>query len=177
MSYLDRVGIYYDKDIDYAEIIFKKVSSYGEDISPGIVVFKSEESDEIVGYAFAKASTEVFEYKEIPTKWKVAFLLKATRERTGYTQEQVIKKLFHVSGRQYQRAEAGENISLDVLDEIRAVLPEADFSKLLISKWACHSMVGTMVLGITDVVRQKKESHIKISLTKSGLIKGMLLLI
>jgi hypothetical protein len=128
--------IYYDKEIDYAEIFFKKVSNYGEDISPGIVVFKSEDSDEIVGYAFAKASTDVFDFKDIPTKLKVAFLLKATRERSGYTQEQVIKKLIHVSGRQYQRAEAGENISLDALDEIRSALPEADFSKVFKSKTA-----------------------------------------
>lgn len=130
------MNIYYDKDIDYAEIFFKKVSNYGEDISPGIVVFKSENSDEIVGYAFAKASTDVFDFKDIPTKLKVAFLLKATREHRGYTQEQVIKKLIHVSGRQYQRAEAGENISLDALDEIRSALPEADFSKVFKSKTA-----------------------------------------
>lgn len=130
------MNIYYDKDIDYAEIFYKKVANYGEDLSPGIVVFKSEESDEVVGYAFERASLDVFEFKDIPTKLKVAFLLKATRERSGYTQEQVIKKLIHVSGRQYQRAEAGENISLDALDEIRLALPEADFSKVFKNKTA-----------------------------------------
>lgn len=130
------MNIYYDKDIDYAEIFYKKVANYGEDLSPGIVVFKSEENDEVVGYAFERASLDVFEFKDIPTKLKVAFLLKATRERSGYTQEQVIKKLIHVSGRQYQRAEAGENISLDALDEIRLALPEADFSKVFKNKTA-----------------------------------------
>lgn len=130
------MNIYYDKDIDYVEIFYKKVANYGEDLSPGIVVFKSEEDDEVVGYAFERASLDVFEFKDIPTKLKVAFLLKATRERSGYTQEQVIKKLIHVSGRQYQRAEAGENISLDALDEIRLALPEADFSKVFKNKTA-----------------------------------------
>lgn len=130
------MNIYYDKDIDYAEIFYKKVANYGEDLSPGIVVFRSEDNDEIVGYAFERASLDVFEFKDIPTKLKVAFLLKATRERSGYTQEQVIKKLIHVSGRQYQRAEAGENISLDALDEIRLALPEADFSKVFKNKTA-----------------------------------------
>jgi len=34
------------------------------------------------------------------------------------------------SGSQYQRAEAGENISPDVLVDIRLALPEVDFSWL-----------------------------------------------
>ena len=124
------MNIYYDKDIDYAEIFFKKTASYGEDIGNNVVVFKSEENDEVVGYGFERASTSIFDFKSIPTRAKVAFLLKVTRETRGYTQEQVIKKLTGASGRQYQRAEAGENISLDVLDEIRMAMPEADFSKV-----------------------------------------------
>jgi hypothetical protein len=128
------MNIYYDKDIDYAEIFFKKSENYGEELGNGIGVFKSEDSNEIVGYSFEKALTTVFTFKDIPTRAKVAFLLKATRELGGYTQEQIIKKLEGASGRQYQRAEAGENISLDVLDEIQAAMPEADFSKVFHSK-------------------------------------------
>ncbi len=124
------MNIYYDKDIDYAEIFFKKCENYGEDIGNGVIVFKSEENGEVVGYGFESALTTVFNFKELPSKAKVAFLLKATRERNGYTQEQVIKRLDGTSGRQYQRAEAGENISLDVLDEIKEAMPEADFSKV-----------------------------------------------
>lgn len=126
--------IYYDKDTDYAEFFFQKIANYGEDISDGIIVFKSEETDEIVGYAFENASKTIFDFKDLPTKAKVAFVLKVTRELGGYTQEQVIKRLSGASGRQYQRAEAGENISLDVLDEIRVALPEADFSKVFSSE-------------------------------------------
>lgn len=128
------MNIYYDKDIDYAEIFFKKCENYGEDVGNGIILFKSEESDEVVGYGFDSALTRVFSFKDLPSRAKVAFLLKATRERNGYTQEQVIKKLDGASGRQYQRAEAGENISLDLLDEIKAAMPEADFSKVFNSK-------------------------------------------
>lgn len=124
------MNIYYDKDIDYAEIFFDKTANYGEDIADGIVVFKREDTDEIIGYGFENASKKVFDFKDIPTRAKVAFLLKATRELGGYTQEQVIKRLTGASGRQYQRAEAGENISLDVLDDIRSALPEADFSRV-----------------------------------------------
>ncbi|HPI39593.1 MAG TPA: hypothetical protein PLJ21_02240 [Pseudobdellovibrionaceae bacterium] len=124
------MNIYYDKDIDYAEIFFKKVNNYGEDIADGIVAFKDEENDEIVGYAFEEASSSVFSFKDIPTRAKVAFLLKMTREIHGFTQEQVTKKLDGVSGRQYQRAEAGDNVSLDVIDNIRIALPQADFSKV-----------------------------------------------
>lgn len=128
------MNIYYDKDVDYAEIFFKKAVNYGEDLGEGILAFKSEDNDEIVGYAFENASLRVFDFKELPTRAKVAFLLKATRETGGYTQEQIIKRLTGASGRQYQRAEAGENISLDVLDEIKAAMPEADFSKVFHSK-------------------------------------------
>lgn len=128
--------IYYDKDIDYAEIFFEKSENYGEDIAEGIVAFKSEENNSIIGYAFEKASSLVFESKDLPTRAKLAFLLKMTREVYGYTQEQVTKKLKDVSGRQYQRAEAGENVSLDIIDDIRAALPEADFSKIFIYKKA-----------------------------------------
>lgn len=124
------MNIYYDKDIDYAEIFFKKIENYGEDIAEGIIAFKSEDTDEIVGYAFEEASKTVFKFIDLQTRVKVAFLLKMTREIYGYTQEQVTKKLDGVSGRQYQRAEAGENISLDVIDDIREALPEADFSKV-----------------------------------------------
>ncbi len=124
------MNIYYDKEIDYAEIFFKKCENYGEDVGNGVVVFKNEDDDDVVGYGFESALTSVFNFQELPSRAKVAFLLKATRELNGYTQEQVIKRLEGASGRQYQRAEAGENISLDVLDQIKVAMPEADFSKV-----------------------------------------------
>ncbi len=124
------MNIYYDKDIDYAEIFFEKAENYGEDIAEGIVVFKNKNTHEVIGYAFEEASKAVFQFQDLSTKTKVAFLLKMTREIHGYTQEQITKKLDGISGRQYQRAEAGENISLDIIDYIRSALPEADFSKI-----------------------------------------------
>ena len=128
------MNIYYDKDIDYGEVFFKRTENYGEDVGSGVIVFKSEDNDEVVGYGFESASKAVFEFNELPTRAKVAFLLKITREGNGYTQEQIIKKLHKVSGRQYQRAEAGENITLDFIDEVRSALPEADFSKVFNTK-------------------------------------------
>lgn len=125
--------IYYDKDIDYAEIFYKKVANYAEDLSAGIMVFRSEDNDEIVGYSFENASVTVFNFEWLSSKEKVAFEIKRARENGGLTQEQVIKRLRGASGRQFQRAEAGENISLDVLDEIKLALPEADFSKVFTS--------------------------------------------
>ena len=42
--------IYYDEDGDYLEIfIGSSRPNYGEDISPGVTVFKDEETDEIIG--------------------------------------------------------------------------------------------------------------------------------
>lgn len=122
--------IYYDSDIDYAEIFYKNVSNYGEDAGAGVTVFRAESNDQIVGYAFENASESIFSFANLSSKEKVAFEIKRARESSGLTQEQVINKLQNVSGRQFQRAEAGENISLDVLDEIKEALPEADFSKV-----------------------------------------------
>jgi DNA-binding XRE family transcriptional regulator len=122
--------IYYDKEIDYAEIFFNSNLNYGEDVQPGIIVFKDEDSDKIVGYAFENASRSILNFEDLPIRFKIAFILKKTRESEGYTQEQIAEKLLNVSERQYQRAEAGENITLDVLDQIMKVMPSADFSKV-----------------------------------------------
>jgi hypothetical protein len=77
----EHVNIYYDKDIDYSEIFYKKVENYSEDIADSIIVFKSEENDEIFGCAFKDASAAVFKSHDLPARAKVAFLLKMTMEK------------------------------------------------------------------------------------------------
>ncbi|MCC7405535.1 MAG: hypothetical protein IT288_14145 [Bdellovibrionales bacterium] len=128
------MNIFYDVELDYAEIFFSRAPNYGDELMPGILAFKRESDNEVIGYAFDQASRSVFEFANLPTRAKVAFLLKFTREQKGYTQDDVIQQMSRGSGRQYQRAEAGENISLDFVDEIRRALPEADFSKVFRAK-------------------------------------------
>ena len=51
--------IYVDEDVDYVEVFFRQVKNYGVDIKKGVVQFRDEESDEVVGYAFENASKEI----------------------------------------------------------------------------------------------------------------------
>jgi len=45
-----QMKIYYDEEGDFLEIFIKKgVPNYGEEIAPGITVFKEEDTDEIIG--------------------------------------------------------------------------------------------------------------------------------
>ena len=45
-----KMKIYYDEEGDYLEIFVKKgIPNYGEDIAPGVTIFKDEETDEIIG--------------------------------------------------------------------------------------------------------------------------------
>ena len=44
-----KMKIYYDEEGDYLEIFVKKgIPNYGEDIAPGVTIFKDEETDEIL---------------------------------------------------------------------------------------------------------------------------------
>ena len=40
--------LFYDSDLDYLEIFFKRSPNYGEDLNRNITVFKSENKDEII---------------------------------------------------------------------------------------------------------------------------------
>lgn len=45
-----KLSIHYDEEGDYLEIFIKSPRpNYGEDVQPGITVFRDEETDEIIG--------------------------------------------------------------------------------------------------------------------------------
>ena len=61
--------IYYDEDGDYLEIfIGGPMPNYGEDISPGVTVFKDEKTDEIIGVGILNFRKKSKDLKDIELK-------------------------------------------------------------------------------------------------------------
>lgn len=126
------MNIFYDGDRDYAEIFFKKTENYGEELNKRVMVFKSERSDKVVGYAFEDASRSLFEEDFLTPSVKLAALLRILRSKEGLTQEQAAKKIGDITFRHYQRLESGEeNPTLETVASIMAAFPKADFSVIL----------------------------------------------
>ena len=51
--------IWFDKDIDYAELFFRSEPNYGVDLDERVTQFRSEKDDSVVGYGFFEASDSV----------------------------------------------------------------------------------------------------------------------
>jgi DNA-binding XRE family transcriptional regulator len=123
--------ITYDRDIDYMEIFFSKEANYGDELSEHVMEFKSEKTDKTIGYAFEAASKTVFQSDFLHLTTKLAALLKIVRTVEDLTQEEAAKRIGDITLRHYQRLEAGEDTTLDMLEKITAAFPEQDFSKML----------------------------------------------
>ena len=124
--------IYYDMDLDYAEVFFKKEANYGENLNDAVMAFKSEKSDKVIGYGFEDASRTLFENDLISPSVKLAALLKIVRAKKDLTQEQAAKKIGDITARHYQRLESGEeNPTLETIEKVMAAFPDADFSLIL----------------------------------------------
>ena len=58
--------IYYDEEGDYLEIfIGNSGPNYGEDISPGITIFKDEETEEVIGVGILNFREKAKNLKDI----------------------------------------------------------------------------------------------------------------
>jgi DNA-binding XRE family transcriptional regulator len=124
--------IFYDMDLDYAEVFFKNEANYGENLSDAVMAFKSEKSEKVVGYGFENASLTLFENDLISPSVKLAALLKIVRTKGDLTQEQAAKKIGDITLRHYQRLESGkENPTLETIENVMAAFPETDFSLIL----------------------------------------------
>ncbi|MNJ94847.1 helix-turn-helix protein [compost metagenome] len=124
------MNIAYDKDIDYMEIFFSKEENYGDPLGNAIMIFKSEKTDKVVGYAFENASSTVFESSFLHLTTKLAAMLKMIRICENLTQEETAKKIGDITLRHYQRLEAGQDTTLETLERITIAFPNQDFSKI-----------------------------------------------
>jgi DNA-binding XRE family transcriptional regulator len=126
------MNIFYDKDTDYAEVVFKKEENYGEELSSFVTVFKSEKNESIVGYGFEDASHTLFATEVLSSSLKLAALLKMIRAKENLTQEQASQHIAQITIRHYQRLEAGEdNPTLSTIESMMKAFPHYDFSQIL----------------------------------------------
>ena len=125
------MNIHYDKDLDYLEVFMKSVPNHEEPYKKikGVSLYKSERSDEVVGYSFENASKSVIGFSEFDTIEKLAVLLKLARLSKDWSQDEAAQKI-NVSLRHYQRLEAGQDTTLTQLNVIMKVFPETDFTSI-----------------------------------------------
>lgn len=122
--------IYYNVKTDYLEIMYTKTSTYGEIRKNGIIYFKSNNTDKIVGYGIEDASSRMDKILFFTPFEKLSIIIKMSRIKHGYTQIEVAKKM-GIKLLPYQRLESGtNNPTLKTLIKLKEVLPEIELSKV-----------------------------------------------
>ena len=122
--------LFYDPDISYLEIFFKKTPNYGIDLNSTIIEFRSELNDEIVGYGIHRPDKAIPSLTFIPPKVKIAVICFMRRKEKGLSEKEVAAKL-GMSYRTYQRIEEGQISKIDDLLKISKFISNLDFSQLL----------------------------------------------
>lgn len=122
--------LFYDQDLDYLEVFFKKTPNYGEDRKKGIIEFKSESSDKVVGYGFYNPSKNIMASTLLQPKNKIAIMCFIKRKTLGLSEKELSAKI-GMSYRTYQRIEEGSISKIDDLLKISQFIPELDLSKIL----------------------------------------------
>ena len=124
------IKLFYDQDIDYLEIFFKKAPNYGEDIKKGITVFKSETNDKVIGYGFYNPLKIIIRTPLLVPKIKIAILCYIQRKSLGLTEKELAAKI-GMSYRTYQRIEEGSISKIDDLIKISDFIADIDLTQLL----------------------------------------------
>ena len=125
------MSYYYDRDIDYLEVVESYSKSYGEPVNKCLVVFKAESDGSVLGFSLEEASSNMRELLRLPVKFRMAGLIYVLRKKENLSQVELQDKT-GVSRRTIQRIEKGElGISLENLTSIMQKFPQYDFSILL----------------------------------------------
>jgi DNA-binding XRE family transcriptional regulator len=126
-----KINIHYDAYLDYLEVFMKSVPNHEESYKKfkDVSLYKSERTNEIVGYSFENASKSLIAFQEFDPIEKLAVLLKMARLSKQWSQDEAAKKI-SVSLRHFQRLEAGQDTTLTQLQEIMRVFPETDFTSI-----------------------------------------------
>lgn len=121
--------LFYDQDLDYLEVFFKKTPNYGEDRKKSIIEFKSESNDKVVGYGFYNPLKNILT-STLQPKTKIAIMCFIKRKSLGLSEKELSAKI-GMSYRTYQRIEEGTISKIDDLLKISQFIPELDLSKIL----------------------------------------------
>lgn len=124
--------IYYDKDIDYVEIFFKKAENYLVPLTDNddIGEFRSNKDNSVVGYSIENFNTNFDSLGFLTPYQKLSIVIKKYRIQKGKTQQEMAKEM----GMQllpYQRLESGDNNpTLKTILKVKEIIPELDLNKI-----------------------------------------------
>ncbi len=122
--------LFYDHDLDYLEVFYKKAPNYGEDITKSVIEFKSETNDKVVGHGFYNPVKNIMTSSLLEPKTKIAIMCFIKRKTLGLSERDLAAKL-GMSYRTYQRIEEGSISKIDDLIKISQFISDLDISKLL----------------------------------------------
>ena len=124
--------IYYDKDLDYVEIFFKKTLNYlvpfknNEEIGE----FRSEKNDTVVGYSIENLSKNFDDLSFLTPAQRLSILIKKYRLKSGKTQQEVANEM-GIKLLPYQRLESGNNNpTLKTLLKVKEIFPDVKLDKI-----------------------------------------------
>lgn len=125
--------IYYDKDIDYVEIFFKKEGNYlvPSDHNQHIGFFHSDIDDTIIGYSIENLEKNFDDLDFLTPYQKLSIVIKKYRIQKGKTQQEIADEM-GIQLLPYQRLESGQNNpTLKTLLKVKKVFPEIKLDKLV----------------------------------------------
>jgi DNA-binding XRE family transcriptional regulator len=124
--------IYYDKDLDYVEIFFKKEKNYLSplDTNEQIGEFLSEKDNSVVGYSIEDLNKNFDELTFLTPYQKLSIIIKKYRIQKGKTQQEIADEM-GIKLLPYQRLESGENNpTLKTLLKVKKIFPEIKLDKI-----------------------------------------------
>ncbi len=126
------MNIYYDKDLDYAEVFFKKEDNYllPFEANEQIGEFRSSKDDSIIGYSIENLSKNFDSLDFLTPYQKLSIVIKKYRIQKGKTQQEVADEL-GMKLLPYQRLESGENNpTLKTILKVKEMFPEIDLNQI-----------------------------------------------
>ncbi len=129
--------LFYDQDIDYLEVFFQKTSNYGDETEKGIITFKNEKNDKIVGYGFHKPAKVILNSFLLSPKTKIAVMCFIKRKQIGLSERELASRL-NLSYRTYQHG-----CSRDAMPEYEKLEPY--FTSVATISWKAYSMVQVLL--------------------------------
>ncbi len=124
--------IFYDKDLDYIEIFFKKESNYlvPMDDNEQIGEFFSEQNDSLIGYSIENLKDNFERLSFLSPYQKLSVAIKKYRIENGKTQQEVANEM-GIQLLPYQRLESGDNNpTFKTLLKVKEVFPEIELDKI-----------------------------------------------
>ena len=124
--------IYYDKDLDYVEIFFKKEKNYLSpmDSNEQIGEFLSEKDDSVIGYSIENLNDNFDDLTFLTPYQKLSIIIKKYRIQRGKTQQEIADEM-GIKLLPYQRLESGvNNPTLKTLLKVKEVFPDIKLDKI-----------------------------------------------